>query len=44
MFTPKHQGKHFRKKWGPKVASGALLIGSGIALDKGINMLTGDDQ
>ena len=43
-LTPKHGMRATRKKYLPKVAGGAALIGSGIAIDKTINAIEGRDE
>ena len=44
IFTPKHGIRATHKKYLPKVAGGAALIGGGIALDKTINALEGSNE
>ena len=43
-LTPKHGLRATRKKYLPKIAGGAALIGSGILADKAINALEGPDE
>ena len=43
-LTPKHGLRATNKKWLPKVAGGAMLIGSGIAVDKTLGLIEDKDQ
>ena len=44
MLTPKHGLHATHKKYLPKIAGGATLIGSGILADKAINALDGPEE